>query len=107
MIDLARYLAAISPAFGTAETLNAFFDACEWNSPWQATKSRETNTLLALRGIANLFLTANGRDIMAKNAADVLGRLKQRKWEELGARKVPFITIALKWVNSQCERKGG
>jgi len=85
---------------GTPETLKAFFAACEWDSPWQASKPRETNTLLALRGIANLFLTANGRDVLAKNAGDVLAKLKQRKWEELGARKVPFITIALKWVTN-------
>ena len=96
MIDLARFLAAISPAFGTEGTLKTFFAACEWDAPWQAAKPRETNTLLALRGIANMFLTANGRDVMAKNTSEVFAKLKLRKWEELGARKVPLITIALK-----------
>jgi hypothetical protein len=34
---------------------------------------------------------------MCEDAGDILGELRKgRSWEELGARKVPLITIALK-----------
>lgn len=39
------------------EFFNALLDAAEWSEPWSPPlpKSRETNLLLALRGIANGF----------------------------------------------------
>ena len=70
--------------------------ASQWDAPWQAGKPRETNTLLALRGLANLFSTATGRETMAKSTAEILAKLKQRQWSELGARKLPFTTVLLK-----------
>ena len=97
VIDLARCLAATSPAFGSTLTApTAFLQACDWAQPWQTTKPRETNTLLALRGMANMFLTANGRRTMCNMAEETLKTLAGgRTWEELGARKLPFATIAL------------
>jgi phospholipase A-2-activating protein len=91
-----RYLAAVSLAFGNSRTVQAFVAASDWNKPWQAGKPRETNTLLALRGLANMFSTATGRETMAKIAGEILAKLKQREWSELGPRKLPFSTILLK-----------
>ncbi|KAF8516963.1 phospholipase A-2-activating protein [Hysterangium stoloniferum] len=60
VLDLARLLIAICPSAykGPGQALgflNALLDAAEWSEPWRAQlpKSRETNTLLALRGVAN------------------------------------------------------
>lgn len=96
VIDIARYLASVSTAFGNERTVKTFLTASEWDKPWQAGKPRETNTLLALRGLANLFSTATGRELMAKNAGEILAKLKERAWAELGPRKLPFTTILLK-----------
>ena len=43
----------------------------------------------------NTFLTANGRQTMAKSAGEILLALKKREWIDLSARKLPYITIAL------------
>lgn len=98
VIDLARCLAAISPAFAVrnASAPENLLAACDWDKAWQAGKPRETNTLLALRGLSNLFSTANGRATMAASAQYVLPRLTTKTWEQVGARKQPLITIALK-----------
>lgn len=93
---MTRYLAAVSSSFGNDRTIQTFVAASEWDKPWQAGKPRETNTLLALRGLANLFSTTTGREAMAKNAGEILSKLKQRQWSELGLRKLPFTTILLK-----------
>ena len=54
--------------------------------------------MLALRGIANLFCTANGRHTLAGHkSGEWLGVLRQRKWEEVGPRKLPLVTIALNY----------
>lgn len=45
--------------------------AAEWRSAWTATKERETNTLLALRALANLFGTKNGKLLMIESAETV------------------------------------
>ena len=61
-MDLARLMSAFAPAAygGPGQGLaffNALLDAAEWSEPWTSSlsKSRETNILLALRGIANGF----------------------------------------------------
>ena len=62
VIDLARLISAFAPAaYGEPgqglSFFNALLDAGEWSEPWTLPlpKSRETNILLALRGIANGF----------------------------------------------------
>ncbi|EIW66002.1 hypothetical protein TREMEDRAFT_41188 [Tremella mesenterica DSM 1558] len=96
LIDIARCLAAVSPIFGHIPP-STFLTACAWSDPWQSVKSRETNTLLSLRGIANMFNTANGRASLVKDAEEILGKLRERKWEEVGNRKLPLATIALNY----------
>ncbi|TDL24967.1 phospholipase A-2-activating protein [Rickenella mellea] len=60
VIDLARLLSGYCPeAYAGPNQATLFFrallNAAEWNEPWQAPiqKPRETNTLLALRALAN------------------------------------------------------
>ncbi|ORX35613.1 PLAA family ubiquitin binding-domain-containing protein [Kockovaella imperatae] len=106
LIDIARCLAALSPAFGTCSTApSKLLESCDWSSPWSASKSRETNTLLALRALVNMFLTANGRRTMGQSAEQVLVALRERKWDDLGARKLPFVTVLLSY--SSMAVKGG
>jgi len=100
IIDIARCLAAISPAFGATSTAPpALLQACDWSKPWTASKARETNTLLALRALANMFLTTNGRKTLSSElAGELLRSLKTgRRWSELGPRKMPLATIALNY----------
>ncbi|CAD6591032.1 MAG: hypothetical protein TREMPRED_005963 [Tremellales sp. Tagirdzhanova-0007] len=98
LLDLLRALATVSPSLGTITSVTeALLKACDWGAPWEASKARETNTLLALRALANLFLTANGRrTISGSNAGDLLRDLRKgRTWSEVGTRKLPLVTIAL------------
>jgi len=59
---------------------------------------KDTNTLLAFRTFANLFTTSAGRKNMTgmkvQEWLDALRR--ERNWEEVGGRKLPFVTIVLK-----------
>ncbi|WRT66660.1 uncharacterized protein IL334_003620 [Kwoniella shivajii] len=100
LIDLARCLAPISPAFGaTSLAPQAFIESCGLNTPWSPGKARETNTLLSLRGIANLFSTANGRSTIAQTGTvdSILSVLKDVQWSNWGTRKVVVSTIALNY----------
>jgi phospholipase A-2-activating protein len=98
VIDIARSLAAVSPALGSfAQVPQTLLSACNWQDQHEASKTRDTNTLLALRALANLFLTDTGRKGMCGGAEGILGELSMgKKWDAIGARKVPLVTIALK-----------
>ncbi|WVR06773.1 hypothetical protein IAU60_003808 [Kwoniella sp. DSM 27419] len=100
LIDLARCLALISPRFGAVSAApTAFINACDLTSPWIPGKPRETNTLLSLRGLANLFATSNGRRSMVREDTidAVLDALVALDWSPLGARKVVVATVALNY----------
>ena len=62
MVDLSRLVIGYcAPAYSDPKLrqdfLTALFQAAEFNEPWTSPipKSRETNVLLLLRGVANLF----------------------------------------------------
>ncbi|GJJ12306.1 hypothetical protein Clacol_006547 [Clathrus columnatus] len=63
ILDLARLISAFAPSSYAGEGqcltfLNALFNAAEWSESWtlhQLPKSRETNVLLTLRSVANIF----------------------------------------------------
>ncbi|KAK8864675.1 hypothetical protein IAR55_001927 [Kwoniella newhampshirensis] len=100
LIDLARCLAAISPRFGsTSSAPGALVESCSLDQPWQSSKPRETNTLLALRGLANLFVTATGRGTMGGEdvVESILGALNGLEWAAMGARKIVVATISLNY----------
>ena len=82
------------------DTINLLLLACDYTDPWQASKARETNTMLALRAIANLFATANGRKILANEAGDVCRQLTRHDWMSLGKNtRIAAATILLKYVH--------
>ena len=101
VLDLARILATISPSFGATCTPDALLTACDWSLPYTTSKVKDTNTLLALRTFANLFTTPTGRGNMTGMKVDewLSALRKERSWEEIGGRKLPFVTIALKYVS--------
>jgi len=98
VLDLARILATISPSFGATCTPDALLTSCDWSLPFSSSKVKDTNTLLAFRTFANLFTTSAGRKNMTgmkvQEWLDALRR--ERNWEEVGGRKLPFVTIVLK-----------
>lgn len=99
VIDLLRAVALLSPKLGATPAAPIdLLQACGWGEPWQASKPRSTNQLLAIRALANLFNTAQGRAIMAAaGQAGVLTELRRgRKWDEVGTAKQPLATVALK-----------
>lgn len=106
VIDLARLLASTSPAFAAYSTasgllaVDLLFLASDYSEPWQASKPRETNTMLALRAIANLFATANGRKLLGgQKAGEVCRQLTRHDWMTLGKNtRIAAATIALKSV---------
>lgn len=100
VLDLARILATLSPQFGTMCTPDALLTACDWSLPHTNSKAQATNTLLALRTFANLFTTSAGRKgMVGMKIQEWLDSLRRgRSWEEVGARKLPYVTIVLKYV---------
>lgn len=99
MIDLLRAVALLSPALGsTPATPIDLLQAAGWGEPFNASKPGATNQLLAMRALANLFNTAQGRAVMAAaGQAGVLTELRKgRKWAEVGTAKQPLATVALK-----------
>ncbi|KIR59591.1 phospholipase A-2-activating protein [Cryptococcus bacillisporus CA1873] len=99
LIDLARVLAATSPAFALSPP-HPFFIAASLSLPFPdpPSKSRETNTLLALRAIANLFVTANGRMMLSTEdvAKDILTNVGRVEWGKVGKNvRIAGATIVL------------
>jgi hypothetical protein len=70
VLDLVRILASISPALGAyrsssgSSIVQIALSAADWSNPWAASKERETNTMLAMRALANLFSTRNGKEAL-------------------------------------------
>lgn len=100
VIDLARALAATSPTFASTPALaQSFLKWCNWGAAISGDKQKDTNTLLALRGISNMFATKLGRRAISDIAVagEVLRRLKDEgRWGEGGKWKMPAATVALK-----------
>jgi phospholipase A-2-activating protein len=96
VLDLARFLSSASSEMSSVDP--AFWlEACEWNTPWAASRPREINTMLALRGLANQFSTPRGKEQLARSAGYLLDRLRNSlQWQDISARRVPFVTVALK-----------
>ncbi|WVW84162.1 hypothetical protein I302_106192 [Kwoniella bestiolae CBS 10118] len=100
LIDLSRCLAALSPLFGSSPSApDALIKACALDTPWSPGKTRETNTLLSLRGLANLFVTANGRQTISQpqTVESISSVLRGLEWNSWGNRKVVVATIALNY----------
>lgn len=99
VIDLARVLAATSPAFSLSPP-HPFFIAASLSLPFPdpPSKSRETNILLALRAIANLFVTANGRMMLSTEdvTKDILTNIGRVEWSKVGKNvRIAGATIVL------------
>ena len=76
MIDIARCLAALSPSFATAPSfLTSLLQAASWGAPVND-KAKETNSLLALRAIANLASTRLGRGVLGEAAEGLAKELE-------------------------------
>jgi phospholipase A-2-activating protein len=74
--------------------------SAEWGRKINGDKSADTNTLLAIRAIANLFTTAQGREILAPAAEGLMEELESKgDWEGKGKWKGPVATIGLKCVH--------
>ncbi|KAK1923997.1 WD40-repeat-containing domain protein [Papiliotrema laurentii] len=97
LLDLARFLSSASSEMSSVDP--AFWlEACEWNTPWAASRPREINTMLALRGLANQFSTPRGKEQLARSAGYLLDRLRNSlQWQDISARRVPFVTVALNY----------
>ena len=68
MLDLVRYLSAISDTFINScgeKIVETALKACEWDATWTPSKAREITTLLAIRTIANLTATRSGQHVLA------------------------------------------
>lgn len=93
-----RVLALLSPTFGAEQSVpTGLLHAAGWGGEWTGTKPQSTNTLLALRALANLFETSTGRKSVVEAAEH--GLLEQllsgRQWSEVGTAKQPLATVAL------------
>lgn len=107
MLDLARALSATSNAFGgeagVAIQLLQLCGIAEGAAP-VAEKTKDTNVMLVIRALANLFATPNGRAGMSDAGSEVLSALGSRSWAELGKGRQAAATVALKYVPSSAMR---
>ncbi|KAL7422039.1 hypothetical protein Q5752_003812 [Cryptotrichosporon argae] len=95
LIDLARVLALSPPLAALPSVPSLLLQSANWSEPYTPTKARDTNTLLALRAVANLFSSKEGLK-QAEEAAGVLIELR-REWVEVGKAKVVVATITLNY----------
>ncbi|KIJ24953.1 hypothetical protein M422DRAFT_274174 [Sphaerobolus stellatus SS14] len=103
VIDLARLLSAFYPAAyqepgqGGA-FFNSLLNAAEWSEPWVSPlpKTRETNTLLALRAVANGLQVPQGAVVPIPDwVGPIFKRLVQVPYESLVPQhRVVLATIA-------------
>ncbi|KAF8584089.1 PFU-domain-containing protein [Ramaria rubella] len=116
VIDLARLIAAFAPTAyqdpGQGLTfLNALLDAAEWSEPWTAPlgKSRETNGLLALRGIANAIQASESDGPILDWVKPIFARLLDVPYTSFTKpQRIVLATIAFNFscifLNSSVER---
>lgn len=99
MLDLARALSATSNAFGgeagVAIQLLQLCGLADGAAP-AAEKTKDTNVMLVLRALANMFATPNGRAGISDSGSDVLSTLSSRPWAEIGKGRQAAATVALK-----------
>jgi phospholipase A-2-activating protein len=85
VIDLSRLVIGFSPdAYGARrKLLDALFVAAEWDLPWEAPlpKPRETNILLTLKALANVFQAGV---TLGDELGWILSRLEKAPYEVLG-----------------------
>lgn len=55
--------------------IDLLLDCCDWAAAWQASRTRETNTMLVMRAVANLSATLSGRRVMAEVRTQEVSRL--------------------------------
>lgn len=66
--------------------------ACDWDSEWESTKPRETNTMLVARALANAPQSVTSeilRDLSSRHSFDAFNKNT----------RVAFASVALKWVH--------
>ena len=97
-MDIVRCLAALSPHFSTTTNLlTTILSAAEWSRKINGERAADTNTLLAIRALANLFTTELGRELMVPACKGLLEELEAKgDWEGKGKWKGPVATIGLK-----------
>ncbi|BEJ16389.1 hypothetical protein CspHIS471_0509940 [Cutaneotrichosporon sp. HIS471] len=108
LVDILRVLALYSPAFaGCADVPKALLVMAGWGSTGPVEKARATNTLLALRALANMFNSAAGQSTMVAAAGQGIfaDLIKGRPWAGLGNAKQPFATIALNYSITALDNK--
>lgn len=99
VVDILRVLALFSPSFAACPSVpQDLLKIAGWDVSGTVPKARATNTLLALRALANMFSTAAGQATMVTAAEQGFfpELVKGRPWADLGNAKQAYATIALK-----------
>lgn len=98
VMDIVRCLAALSPHFSTTTNLlTTILSAAAWGRKINGERAADTNTLLAIRALANLFTTELGRELMVPACKGLMEDLEAKgDWEGKGKWKGPVATIGLK-----------
>lgn len=98
VVDILRVLALFSPSFAACASVpQDLLKIAGWDVSGTVPKARATNTLLALRALANMFSSSPGQATMVAAAQGLFPELvKGRPWADLGNAKLAYATIALK-----------
>lgn len=98
-LDLMRCAAAAGTTTAPLEIARQVFEASAWASDWPTSgsaeaKTRDVNSMLALRTIANLWSDPRALADLELNAISLLGSLSETHYAELGKNaKIAFATV--------------
>ncbi|SJX63555.1 related to DOA1-involved in ubiquitin-dependent proteolysis [Sporisorium reilianum f. sp. reilianum] len=108
-LDLIRCTAAAGTTTGALDIARDVFEASSWASDWPTSapdaKTRDVNSLLALRTIANLYSDARALPDLEINALSLLGSLAETHYAQLGKNgRIAFATVV---YNATAQMVGG
>jgi len=102
LLDLLRVASLqVTSAAAASSAAETALNAAEWTQAWPesdeaAAKARDTNSMLALRTLANLLSTKGGRDGLEPEAVKLLDKLRTSNYAHLGKNgRIALATIAL------------
>ncbi|KAK0531494.1 hypothetical protein OC834_002936 [Tilletia horrida] len=102
LLDLLRVVALQQSSANSALSIaSAALGAAEWSSEWPegdlaAAKARDTNSMLALRAVANLLGGKAAKDGLESQAEELLNQLRSSNYSHLNKNgRIALATIAL------------
>ncbi|PWN50917.1 PFU-domain-containing protein [Violaceomyces palustris] len=113
-LDLIRFAVLHNTTVGPTEVARLAFEASQWGEDWPAAgdeaaaKARDTNSMLAMRTLANLWNSAGSIAELERDGVSIIGSLQQSGFERLSKNaRVAFATVvynASAFISSEAKK---